>query len=108
RRRPRLVALCKVVVRRDEVHAVACEGVEIERLCGDEGFAFARLHLGDVALVEDDAAHQLDVEQADAQRALDGLPYSGEGVEEQLVEGLAVRVALAELRGLTRELPVRE
>ena len=40
------------------------ERVQVQRLRGDERLPLAGLHLGDVALVEDDPAHQLDVEQA--------------------------------------------
>ncbi len=36
--------------------------VEVERQRGDEGLALTGLHLGDVALVQDDSAHHLDVE----------------------------------------------
>src|SRR6266511_2439236 len=48
------VALGEVVVDGDEVDALALERVQVEREAGDERLAFARLHLGDVALVEDD------------------------------------------------------
>ena len=56
------VAAGEVVVHRDELHVLACEGVEVERQSGHEGLALARLHLGDLALVEHDAAYELAVE----------------------------------------------
>src|SRR5205807_80641 len=74
--------------------------VQVERLRGDESLALARLHLGDVALVEDDPAHRLDVEDALSQGALAGLADCGEGLEDELVERLAVLQALPELGGL--------
>ena len=58
---------------------------------GDERLALAGLHLGDVALVQDDPAHQLDVERARAHRALERLAHGRERLEEDLVERLAVR-----------------
>ena len=97
--RPLAVALGEVVVHRDEVHAAAGERVQVERLRRDEGLSLAGLHLGDVALVEDDAAHQLHVEEADADRALERLAHRGERLEEQVVERLAV---LDPLRNSTR------
>ena len=58
------VALGEVVVDGDEVGAFAGEGVEVDREGGGERLALACLHLGDLALVEDDAAEDLDVEVA--------------------------------------------
>ena len=100
------VALGEVVVDRDEVRAAAGERVQVERLGGDERLALAGLHLGDVALVEDDAAHQLHVEEADADRALERLAHRGERLEEELVEVLAVLDPLLELDRLRGELGV--
>jgi len=60
------VAPRQVVVDGDEVDALSFEGVEVQGERGDEGFAFARLHLGDGAFVQDHAAHELDVEMAHA------------------------------------------
>ena len=82
------------------------ERVQIERLGRDEGLALTGLHLGDVALVEDDAAHQLDVEEAHADRALERLPDRRERLEEDVVEVLAVLDALLELDRLRGELVV--
>ena len=75
---------------------------------GDEGLALAGLHLGDVALVEHDAAQHLDVERPHAQRALGALAGDGERLEQEVVERLAVRVALTELGGLVAQLLVAE
>jgi len=90
------------------VHAVAGERVEIERLRRDEGLALTGLHLRDVALVQDDAAHQLHVEEPHAQRAPVRLAHGGERLEEQLVERLAVLDSLLELGRLACERLVGE
>ena len=102
------VALGQVVVDRDEVDVVAGQRVEIERHRGDEGLALTGSHLGDVALVEDDPAHHLDVEQADVHGALEGFPDRRVGLEEDLLERLAVGYTLPELDGLAGELLVGE
>ena len=88
---PLRVALGQVVVDRDDVDALALEGVEVAGQGGHEGLALAGLHLGDVALVQGRAAHQLDVEVALADRAAGALPDGREGLGQQVVEGLAVR-----------------
>ena len=61
---PLRVALGQVVVDGDEVRALAFERVEVERQGGGERLAFAGLQLGDLALVQDDAADELDVVRA--------------------------------------------
>ena len=64
---PFRVALGEVVVHRDDMHALARQRVQIGREGRDQRLALARLHLGDVALVQEDPAHQLHVEGAQAQ-----------------------------------------
>src|SRR5207244_9415893 len=98
----------EVVVDRDQVDAVAGKRVQVEGLRRDERLTFTGLHLGDVALVENDAAHHLDVEGTLAERALGSLANGRVGLEEQLLERLAVLVALLELDGLGGELLVGE
>ncbi len=81
------VAFGEVVVDGDDVDAAAGEGVEIAGKRGDEGFAFAGLHLGDFAGVQDDAADHLDVEVAHLHGALAGFADDGEGLGQDVVEG---------------------
>ena len=102
------VALGEVVVHRHEVHAGAGERVEVQRRRGDEGLALTGLHLGDVALVKDDAAHHLNVEHPLLRLAPARLAHGCERLEEQLVERLAVREPLAELGRLRAQLLVGE
>ncbi len=75
---------------------------------GDQRLALAGLHLGDVALVQEDAAHELHVEGAQAEGAAGGLAGVGEGFRQQVVERLALGEALAELGGLGLEAGVVE
>ena len=85
------VSFGEVVVDGDDVHALALERVQVAGEGRHEGLALAGLHLGDVALVQGRAAHQLDVEVALADRAPGGLARDGEGLGEQVVERLPVR-----------------
>ena len=119
------VALGEIVVDGDDVDALAGEGVEVAGKGGDEGLAFAGLHLGNLAGVEDHAADELDIEVAHADGAAAGLADDGECLGEEVVEGIlfggvdgflvvlvdagaGVVDALAELDGPLAELLVGE
>ena len=102
------VALGQIVVDGDQVGALALQGVEIEGKGSHQGLALARLHLGDLALVENDAAQELHVEGSLADGAADGLPGDGEGLDQKVVQRLAVVQAAAELVGLGPQLVVAE
>ena len=84
------VASGEVVVDGDDVHAFAGERVEIDRQRGDQRLAFAGLHLGDTAFVQNHAADQLHIEMALAEGALGGLAHGGEGGNQNVVERGAV------------------
>ena len=84
------------------------ERVQVEREARDERLALAGLHLGDVAFVEDDPAHHLDVEHALVGLAHARLADGRVGLEEEVVELLAVVEPLAELGGLRAQLGVGE
>ncbi len=98
----------QVVVDRDDVHALAGDGVEVGGGGRDEGLALTGLHLGDVAEVEGGATHELHVEVAEAEGALRRLAHGGERLGQQVVERLAGGVALAEGDGLVAQLVVGE
>ena len=83
------VARGEVVVHGDDVDAAARERVQGDGERRDERLALARPHLGDLALVEDHAAHELDVVVALADRAPRGLADEREDLDELLVEDLA-------------------
>ena len=102
------VALGQVVVHRDHVHALAFERVQIDRQGRDQGLAFAGRHLRDLALVEDDAADKLHVVMALAERALRGFARNGEGLDEQVLQGLAVGNTLPVFGGLGAKLLVAQ
>ena len=107
-RHPFGVALGQVVVDGDQVHVRASERIQVERHRRDEGLALTCLHLGDIALVEDDRAHDLDVEVPHAERPLGGLAHGRESLEDELAQVLPVVEPLLELRGLAHELGIRQ
>jgi hypothetical protein len=106
RAHPLRVAAGQVVVDRHDVHALAFERVQIGGQCRHERLAFARLHLGDLALVQHRAADQLDVEVPHFQHPPAGFPDHGEGFGQQVVDGRPLRQPLAEFRGSALELLV--
>ena len=86
---------------------------------GDERLALARLHLGDLALVQHDAAHELAVERDHVPRERMPAHVRGgahemaarvlderERLGQDVVQRLAARNALLELRRQTREVRV--
>ncbi len=103
---PLRVAPRQVVVHRDDVDAFAGEGVEIRGQRGDERLAFARLHFGDLALVQDHAADELHVEVPHVEHAAPGFADDREGFGQDGVERFAATDPLAELGGLGAELIV--
>ena len=102
------VTLGQVVVHGHEVDTGRRQRVQIQRGRGDEGLALACLHLGDVALMQDDAAHHLDIEHPLLRLPAARLPHGGERLEQQLVERLAVRQPFAQLDRLRAQLLVRK
>ncbi len=97
------VASGEIVVHGDDMHALAFEGVEIDRQGGDQRLAFAGLHFGDLAAMEDHAALELDVEVALAECALGSLAHRGEGFGLDVVQRFALGQAFAELGGLAAQ-----
>ena len=85
---PLRVALGQVVVDGDDVHAPAAEAVQVDGQGGHEGLALAGLHLRDPAEVQGGPAHELDVVVALADDPPGRLPGDGEGLEEQVVQGV--------------------
>ncbi len=97
---PLHVAAGQVVVDRDDVDALAGQGVQIGGQRGHQGFAFAGDHFGDVAGVQDHAADHLDVVMPHVQIAPAGLAAGGKRLGQQVVERFAGGQPLAELDGL--------
>jgi len=95
------VALGQVRVHRDEVRAAAGQRVQVEGHDGDERLPFARLHLGDAALMQHDGPEELHIVRDHvpldlgtagrprlAEHAAARLFHDGEGLGQQVVERL--------------------
>ena len=82
------VSLGKVFVDRHDMDVLTGQGVKIGRESRDERLALAGLHLGDVALVEEDPAQKLDVEGPEAERTARRLAAVREGFGQERFQGL--------------------
>ena len=91
-----------------EVAYLAGDGVEVGRQGGNEGLALAGAHLADAALMENDAADDLDGEVLHPEHAPGGLAADGERLGQQAVQRLAAGVSGFELVGFLPKLVVRE
>ena len=102
------VAAGEVVVDGDDVHALAGERVEIGGESRDQRLAFAGAHFRDGALVQHEAADQLDVEMALLEGALGGFAHGGESGGCEIVERLSGGEGGAELIRLALQLLVAQ
>src|SRR5216683_1343620 len=82
------IAPGEIVVDCNHMDAASAKRVERRRQRRDESLALARLHLGDLALMENHPADQLHVEMALAESALGGLAHDGEDFGQDLPQGI--------------------
>ncbi len=105
---PVRVAAGEIVVDGDDVDAAALERIQIDGERRDQGLALAGLHFGDLAPVEGDAADQLDVVVALAERPDRGLAHRREGFGKEVVELFAAGEPRAEQLGPAAQLVIRQ
>ena len=103
---PFAVALGQIVVDGDDMDALAGQRVQIGGQRGHQRLAFTGLHLGDAALMQHDAAHQLHRIGAHAQHAVRRLADGGKGLRQDVVQRFAIGEALLEFRRLGLKLGV--
>ena len=102
------VALGKVIVDCDHMDALACQRIGVGGQRCHQGLALAGLHLGDPALMQHDAAHQLHPVGAHTQHTVRSLPHGGKGLRQNVIQCLAVGKALLEFRRLGLKLCIGE
>ena len=94
------VAGGEVIVDGDDVDALSCQRVEVDRQRRHQGLAFTGLHFSNRFFVQDHAADQLDIERPQPKRTPRGFAGNGEGRNQEVVQRLAVCQLLAEFHGL--------
>ena len=89
------VTASKVVINRDHMHPAAGECIEIDWHGSSQGLAFPGFHLRDFALVEHDAANELDVKRSHSQGSYRCFPNHGECLRQKLIQLSCLVQALA-------------
>ena len=100
------VAARQIVVDGDDMHPLAGQRVQIGRKGGDQCLAFAGLHFGDVALMQEDATDQLHIMRAQTKRAARGLAAIGEGFGQKRIKAFAAQCPHAQIVGFGDDLAV--
>ena len=93
---PLAVSPCEVVVHRHDVHTLPRERIQVGWQDRDERLALACAHLRNLPLVQDHAAHELNVERPESENAHARLPGDGERLDEHIVERSSRRNARLE------------
>jgi hypothetical protein len=88
------------------VRALAGQRVEVNGQGRHQGLALARLHLGDLALVQHHAADHLDIVMPQAEGPNGGLAHQRERLRQQAVQRFTVGVAFPQFGGFRLHLLV--
>ena len=105
---PLHIAPGQIVVDRHHVHALAGQGIQVDRQGGGQGLALAGLHLGDHAPVQDKAADELHIVMTLPEDPPACLAHHGKGLGQKLIQGGAAGYLLLELQGLGGELRIAQ
>ncbi len=100
---PLRLVLGQVIVDGDHMDTFPGQGVEVAGQDGHQGLAFTGLHFRDPALVQHDAADELDRVGAHAQNPVRSFPDGGEGLGQQVVQGFPLGQAVFKFLGLAPE-----
>ena len=100
------VTLSQVIVDGHDVHAVAAQGIQIDRQGGGEGLAFAGAHFGDLALVQGHASHQLHIEVTHAHHPFRPFSHHRKRLGQKFIQRRTLRQPLAEQVGFATQLVV--
>ncbi len=102
------LTLDEVVVHGHEVNALAGKRIQGDRQRGGEGLALTGPHLGDLALMHDRSAHDLDVKVAHAEGSLGCLASERKRLRQQIVQRLSGSGAHRQILRLANEIFVGE
>jgi hypothetical protein len=97
------VSFGEIVIDCDYVDTVPGESVKIGRQGGDQGFAFAGFHFGDLSLMENDSPSQLLVVMPHLQCKLCGAANCGKRFWEEVIKGFSIVQPPLEFFGLATE-----
>ncbi len=90
------------------MHTALVQRVQVDGQGGDQGLALTRLHFGDPAEVQGHAPHELHVEMALPEHPPGPFTHDGIGLDQQVVECLALVQAFAELHRLVGQFGIAQ
>ena len=105
---PLRVTLGQIVVDRDNVDALAGQGIEVGRKQRNKRFAFAGLHFRNASLMQHDAADDLHAVGTHSQHAVRRLADGRKGLRKKVIQRFTGGQTIPELLRLCAELLVRE
>ena len=97
---PLALVLCQVVIDGDDVHAPAGQSIQIGRQNGHQSLALTGFHLGNAALMQNNAADELHRIGPQADDPVRSFPDGRKGLGQQCIQAFAVLTALLEFLGL--------
>ena len=87
---PARIAVGQVIVDRDNVDALARQGVEVNRQGGGQGFTFTRAHFRNFAIVQGHAAQHLHVKVAHLHDAFGAFAHDSKRLGQQGIQGFTL------------------
>ena len=101
---PFRVTLCQIIIDRNHVNALALERIQIGRQRRDQRLSFTGFHLGDAALMQNDAADDLYLEMLHADTSPRRLTADRKRLRQKVIQRFAACETLLELRRLGLQL----
>ena len=105
---PACIAAGQVIVHSDDVQALASQCIQVSGQCGGQGFALARAHFGNLAVVQGDATRQLDIEVPHLHDPLGAFTNNGKGFRQQGIQCFTGSKPIPETLGLGSQLIVAQ
>ena len=97
---PFAVALCQVIIDRNDVNAFPFQGIQVNRSGSYQGFTFTGTHFSNITAVENNTANQLHIEMAHAQYATGRFADNCKGFRKDIVQCFALGQTSLEFVGL--------
>ncbi len=101
---PFRIAPRQIIVDGDDMHAAPGQRVQVNRQGCHKGFPLTGFHFRDVALMQENPAHQLHIKRPQPKRAHSSFAGIGEGFGQQIIQGFPLGQTLFEFVGLGPDL----
>ncbi|MBA7654083.1 hypothetical protein ES703_61958 [subsurface metagenome] len=83
---PLRISFGQIIIHGDDMNSFVSKGVQIGGKSGDQGFSFPGFHFSDFSLMEDDTAHELDIEVTHVDGAFPRFPDNGKGFNQDIIQ----------------------